>query len=145
MRARRVLSIFKDVPLRTRRALSLYKVYGDSTLLVLNRTSWNRDNALLALNWQYIKLKYEYEDQELKAIHANLWVYLHHNFVYILSFYGHLYEMTNVMININCGSFLTLDDNGPYLSMSYFRHFYAIYFMAGSLRPIVFWQFCNNF
>ena len=32
LRARRALSIFKDVPLRTRRVLSLYKVYGDSAL-----------------------------------------------------------------------------------------------------------------
>ena len=38
-RARRALSIFKDVPLTTRRVLSLYKVYGDSSLLVLNGTS----------------------------------------------------------------------------------------------------------
>ena len=30
-----------DVLLRTRRVLSLYKVYGDSALLVLNRTSFN--------------------------------------------------------------------------------------------------------
>ena len=30
-----------DALLRTRRALSLYKVYGDSALLVLNGTSWN--------------------------------------------------------------------------------------------------------
>ena len=28
LRAKRVLSIFKDVPLRTRRVLSLYNVYG---------------------------------------------------------------------------------------------------------------------
>ena len=41
LRARRAISIFKDVPLRTRRALSLYKVYGNSALLVLNRTSLN--------------------------------------------------------------------------------------------------------
>ena len=34
LRARRALSLFNDVPLRTRRALSLYKVYGDSALLV---------------------------------------------------------------------------------------------------------------
>ena len=39
LRARRALSIFKDVPLRTRRALLLHKVYGDSALLVLNGTS----------------------------------------------------------------------------------------------------------
>ena len=31
-------------------ALSLYKVYGDSALLVLIRTSLNSDSALLALN-----------------------------------------------------------------------------------------------
>ena len=34
---------FKDFPLRTRRVLSLYKVYDDSTLLVLNGTSLNSD------------------------------------------------------------------------------------------------------
>ena len=53
LRARRALSIFKDVPLRTRRALSLYKAYGNSALLVLNGTSLNSDNTLLALNWRY--------------------------------------------------------------------------------------------
>ena len=36
LRARWVLLIVKDVLLRTRRALSLYKVHGDSALLVLN-------------------------------------------------------------------------------------------------------------
>ena len=36
LRARRALLQFKDVPLRTRRALLLYKVYGNSALLVLN-------------------------------------------------------------------------------------------------------------
>ena len=45
-----MLTIFKDVPLRTRRVVSLYKVYGDSTLLILNGTSSNSDSALLALN-----------------------------------------------------------------------------------------------
>ena len=45
--------LFKDVPLRTRMALSLYKVYGDSALLLLNRTSLNSVNALLALSRQY--------------------------------------------------------------------------------------------
>ena len=44
------ISIFKDVPLRTRRALWLYNIYGDSALLVLNGTSLNGDSALLALN-----------------------------------------------------------------------------------------------
>ena len=34
----------------------LYKVYGDSTLLVLNGTSLNSDSALLALNWQIMQL-----------------------------------------------------------------------------------------
>ena len=58
-----------DVPLRTRRALSLFKwcsvenqkgtiaiqcLYGDSTLLVLNGSSLNSRNALLALNWRYL-------------------------------------------------------------------------------------------
>ena len=49
--ARRALSIVKDVPLRTRRALSLYNFYGDSALLVLNGISLNSDSALLPLNW----------------------------------------------------------------------------------------------
>ena len=41
LRARRALMqcSIKDVPLRTRKVLFLYKVYGDSALLVLNRTS----------------------------------------------------------------------------------------------------------
>ena len=38
------------VPLRTRRALSQYKVYGNSTLLVLNETSLSSNNTLLVLN-----------------------------------------------------------------------------------------------
>ena len=50
LRARRALSIFKDVPLRTRRALLLYKVYGDSTLLVPNGTSLNSNSTLLVLS-----------------------------------------------------------------------------------------------
>ena len=49
--ARRALSLFNDVPLRTRRALSLYDVYGDSTLLVLNGILLNSISALLALHW----------------------------------------------------------------------------------------------
>ena len=55
LRARRALSIFKDVMLRTRRALSLYNVYGDSALLLLNGISLNSDSALLALKWRYWK------------------------------------------------------------------------------------------
>ena len=35
LRARRALMLFKDVPLRTRRVLSVYNVYGNSNLLVV--------------------------------------------------------------------------------------------------------------
>ena len=38
LRARRVFILFKDVLLKTRRVLLLNRVYGDSALLVLNRT-----------------------------------------------------------------------------------------------------------
>ena len=60
LRARRTLSQFNDVLLRTRRALSLYEVLGDNALLVHSGTSWtvitpfwftaehlDSDNALL--------------------------------------------------------------------------------------------------
>ena len=51
LRARRALVLFKDVPLRTRRAIILlYKVYDDSALLVFNETSLNSVNAFLALS-----------------------------------------------------------------------------------------------
>ena len=43
----------KDVPLRTRWALLLYKVNGNSALLVLNGTSLICNSALLALSWLY--------------------------------------------------------------------------------------------
>ena len=56
LRARRLLVLFKDVPLRTRRALSLYKVYGDIALLVLNGTALNNINALLVLSRRYTGL-----------------------------------------------------------------------------------------
>ena len=46
--------LFKDVPLRTRRVLSLCKVCGDSALLVLNGTLLNSINALLALGKRYM-------------------------------------------------------------------------------------------
>ena len=49
--------LFKDVQLRTVTALSLYNVYGDSALLVLNGTSLNSINALLALSRQKTLLK----------------------------------------------------------------------------------------
>ena len=39
----------KDVPLRTRGALLLYKVYGDSTLLVLNGTSLTCMHVLVTI------------------------------------------------------------------------------------------------
>ena len=55
LRARRALSIiFKHIPLRTRRALSLYNVFDDSARLVLNVTSLNSDSRLLALDWRYV-------------------------------------------------------------------------------------------
>ena len=53
LRAWRVLSILEDVPVKTRRAWSLYKVYDDSALLVLNGTSLNSDSALLVLNMHF--------------------------------------------------------------------------------------------
>ena len=56
LRARRMLLQIKDVPLRTRRALLLYKVYGNSALLVLNGTSLICNNTLLALNWRYASI-----------------------------------------------------------------------------------------
>ena len=49
-----VIVVRPDVLLRTKRVLLLYKVYGDSALLVLNSTSLNCNNALLALNWQIV-------------------------------------------------------------------------------------------
>ena len=52
LRARTALLQLKDVPLRTRRALLLYKVNCDSALLVLNGTSLICNSALLALSWQ---------------------------------------------------------------------------------------------
>ena len=54
LRARRALLIFSDVPLRARRALSLYKVYGNSALLVLNGTSLNNFNGLLVPSRRYM-------------------------------------------------------------------------------------------
>ena len=49
---RRALTLFNHVPLSTRRALhvSLYKVYANSVLLVLNRTLLHGINALLVLS-----------------------------------------------------------------------------------------------
>ena len=51
------LTLYKDGPLsmlRTKRALSIYKVYGDNAFLVLNGTSLNSVNAILALSRRYL-------------------------------------------------------------------------------------------
>ena len=45
--------LFNYVPLTTRQVLLLYKVYGDSALLLLNGTSLNNINAHLVLNGHY--------------------------------------------------------------------------------------------
>ena len=63
-RARRALTQFKDIPLRTKRALSLYKVYGDSILLVLNGTSLKIVNAILALSQQAYNWKLTRQSQK---------------------------------------------------------------------------------
>ena len=52
-RVRRALLLFNVVPLRTRRGLLMYKVCGNSALLVLKWTSLNSDNALMVLTRQY--------------------------------------------------------------------------------------------
>ena len=52
-------------PLRTRRALSLYKVYGDS-VLVFHRTSLNSDSALLALNLQFFLAMWDQKQRQIK-------------------------------------------------------------------------------
>ena len=49
--------LFKDVPLRATGALLLYIAYGDSALLVLNRTSLNSVNTLLAVSRPYVCVK----------------------------------------------------------------------------------------
>ena len=56
LKVRRALLQIKDVPLRTRRALLLYKVYGDSAFLVLNGTALICNNALVALQWRYARV-----------------------------------------------------------------------------------------
>ena len=50
--------LFKDVPLRTKRALSINKVYGVSALVVPNGGSVNSVNALLALCFFIIDQQY---------------------------------------------------------------------------------------
>ena len=61
LRARWALILFTDVPLKTRRVLLLYKVYGDSALLVLSGTSLNSVYALQALSRR----------DELTQLHVN--------------------------------------------------------------------------
>ena len=46
--------LFNDFPLRARRALLLYKVYGDSALLVLNGTLLNSNGALMVLSRRHV-------------------------------------------------------------------------------------------
>ena len=53
LKTRKALLQIKDVTLRTRRALSPYNWYSNSALLVLNGTSFNCNNALLALKLRY--------------------------------------------------------------------------------------------
>ena len=53
LRPRRALMQFNNVRLRTKKALSLYKVYGTCVSLVLNGTSLNSISALLALSRRY--------------------------------------------------------------------------------------------
>ena len=53
LRTRRALTLCNNVPMRTRRELSPFTLCSASTLLVLNGTSLNSDNALLTLNWRF--------------------------------------------------------------------------------------------
>ena len=54
--------LFKDILVRTRRALALYKVSGNSALLVLNGASLNSVNALLALSRRIVpSLKFPFK------------------------------------------------------------------------------------
>ena len=53
------------VPLGARGALSPYTLYSNTALLVLNGTSWNIDNALLALNFETRNLRENVSDINL--------------------------------------------------------------------------------
>ena len=84
LRATRALSLFNDVSLRTRRALSLYKVYGDSALLVLSRILLNIVNSLLVLSYRYcaftfLRLLYGNENGSSSDINLMIMVKLHNN------------------------------------------------------------------
>ena len=81
---RRALVQFKDVLLRTRRGLSLYKAYGDSTLLLLNGPSFVSMNALLALSRRHIHFHingYFHQNNQGKELPG---IYLICLFIYIL-------------------------------------------------------------
>ena len=52
------IMIFNNVPLRTRRALSLYRVYGNSALLVLKGTLFSSVNALLVLGRCHVGMRF---------------------------------------------------------------------------------------
>ena len=60
LRARRASMLFEDVLLRTRRALTVYKVYGIRALMVLSETPLDSVNNLLALDWRYDSGKLSY-------------------------------------------------------------------------------------
>ena len=51
--SKRVVMLFKDVLLRTRRVLLLYNVNGNNALVVLSRTLFKSINALLGLSERY--------------------------------------------------------------------------------------------
>ena len=73
---------FKDVLLRTRRALLLYKLYGDNALVVLNGTSFVSANALLALSRRSVILQLRYGQY---SYHATLRNHSYSSFMHYLS------------------------------------------------------------
>ena len=97
LRARRALTLLNDVPLRTKRVLLLYKVYGKSTLLVLNGTSLNNINAILVLGRRYpIGLNYggvlavhELSRKKKRNLrNAKRQICLFYNRIHLISFIG---------------------------------------------------------
>ena len=97
LRATRSLMLFKDVPLRTRRAILPYKVCVNGALLVLNRTSLSIFNTLLALNWWYIVVVvrvhfFGYFNHDVKTWCMNL---CHHS---KSVFYGSCCKLLNLYI-----------------------------------------------
>ena len=73
--ARRALMLFKNVLLRTRKALLVYKVYGNNTLLVLNEISLNSVNALLALSRRFYEV-FKFMADPCSQVHLN-WNFMH--------------------------------------------------------------------